>query len=237
MTTPTIPSSTAPTRSNSPTSSSMTRPPRPALYKPILKHRSISQLLTSDFPPTSPVFSTEESDEDRNDEEEDQDTTTTTSSTSTTTNGPPPRPPLFHTKSDTHITRWGPNRAFRKESPPRVDPPGIDKHLQPTQSGSTHVSNSFRKINSSAPASSQHVSASGAIRSSISQDSTSSGSAGASSKERSHGKQKKKHISFNTFVEQCIAIEKPKKNASGYFGAIPEGAWVNTRMGWVDDDG
>jgi hypothetical protein len=25
---------------------------------------------------------------------------------------------------------------------------------------------------------------------------------------------KKKHISFNTFVQQCIAIEKPKKNDS-----------------------
>jgi hypothetical protein len=24
---------------------------------------------------------------------------------------------------------------------------------------------------------------------------------------------KKKHISFNTFVEQCIAIEKPKKSS------------------------
>jgi hypothetical protein len=37
---------------------------------------------------------------------------------------------------------------------------------------------------------------------------------------------KKKHISFNTFVEQCIAIDKPKKNASGYFGAIPEVPWM-----------
>jgi len=51
---------------------------------------------------------------------------------------------------------------------------------------------------------------------------------------------KKKHISFNTFVEQYIAIEKPKKNASGFFGPgnhNDDGLWIEGRSAYVDDDG
>lgn len=123
----------------------------------------------------------------------------------------PKRPALLHTKSDTHITRWGSNRVFRKDSPPRIDPPGIEQEPH-------------SKLAASVPFS-QKLSAGGPVRASLSQDSNSSGKS-ASSSEHSRGRRKKKHISFNTFVEQYIAIDKPKKNASGYFGAIPEAVWI-----------
>lgn len=173
--------------------------------KPILKHRSISELLTSDFPPTSPVFSPAESDN------EDED-----GGVRLTNAGPAAavlaarlgarRPVLPHTKSDTHITRWGASRAFRPDSPPRIDPPGF----------------------SAAAA----AAAPEGLQPSVSTDSTSSGGGG--------GAPKKKHISFNTFVEQYIAVEKPKKNASGFFGVgnhDEDGVWIAGRAGFVDDDG
>ncbi len=127
----------------------------------------------------------------------------------------PQRPALLHTKSDTHITRWGPSRAFRKDSPPRIDPPGIEQEEQLIRS---------------------RLSAGGPVRASLSQDSNSSGKS-TSSGEHSRSRHKKKHISFNTFVEQCIAIDKPKKNASGYFGAIPEAVWMGDRVIGLDDEG
>jgi hypothetical protein len=144
------------------------------IHKPILKHRSISQLLTSDLP-TSPHFSPPESTSSDNDEPEPSSHSSHTA-----------RPPLTHTKSDTHITRWGPSRAFRKESPPRIDPPSaaysptnLDAFFTPSPAQSTSDNTPTARAVSPNPAG---------------------------------GQQKKRHISFNTFVEQCIAIEKPKKN-------------------------
>jgi hypothetical protein len=104
------------------------------------------------------------------------------------------RPPLMHTKSDTHITRWGPSRAFRKDSPPRIVPSSPQKRgrLIPVHSG-TNLQGYF-----SSPSSSQNRDGKARV------PSPSSG--------------KKKHISFNTFVQQCIAIEKPKKPSSAYHG-------------------
>ncbi|KAF7770461.1 hypothetical protein Agabi119p4_6435 [Agaricus bisporus var. burnettii] len=145
--------------------------------KPILKHRSISELLTSDLP-HSPIFSPPESEDESNRFPPLFATSEEKSSTSHTTHSPK-RPGLVHTKSDTHVTRWGPSRFLRKESPPRVQPSLPKSDL--CQSTST-------------------IRASGAVRSSVSQDSHSSGS--------SEPATKKKHISFNTFVEQCIAIDK-----------------------------
>ena len=162
-------------------------------YKPILKHRSISELLTSELP-TSPIFTPAESDEDNSNfnhdfppqlpeevpEELDQ-----------------PRPSLTHTKSDTHIMRWGASRAFRKESPPRIDPPaGMHGVASPIEGG--YSSSNLRGS---------------AISSNPSSDSCSAMAPPVPSSQT--GLPKKKHISFNTFVEQCIAIEKPK-SSSGY---------------------
>jgi Fungal protein of unknown function (DUF1752) len=182
-------------------------------HKPILKHRSISQLLTSDLP-TSPIFTPTESEED--DEHVRQPSPPGESPNHA-------RPSLTHTKSDTHIARWGPSRAFRKDSPPRIDPPagtsGVassgeggysSPNLQPLSANSIPSSDSCSVINPS-----NHVAQS-----------------------------KKKHISFNTFVEQCIAIEKPKKSSvdgdndddsSDHSGIILDP--YESRNTWGYDDG
>lgn len=91
----------------------------------------------------------------------------------------------MHTKSDTHITVRG--RPFRKTSPPRII--AEDGSLHDTPSAST--SQAATGSDSSGTTSSD-------------QDLSGHSSSGA------EGPAKKKHISFNTFVEQCIAIEKPK---------------------------
>ncbi|KIM44464.1 hypothetical protein M413DRAFT_17554 [Hebeloma cylindrosporum] len=185
---------------------------RPLPYKPILKHRSISDFLTSDLPPTSPIFSPVDSEEEQK----------ATDIVSTRRK----RPAITHTKSDTHITRWAHNRAFRKDSPPRINPPGFDSK---TSTATGYFPPSTSLLSAYAPS---------GIRSSISQDSNSSTSASGGADKLPV--QKKKHISFNIFVEQCIAIEKPKKNASGFFGPgnhDDDGLWIEGRSAYVDDDG
>jgi len=154
-------------------------------HKPILKHRSISQLLTSDLP-TSPIFTPTES-------EDDEDNSFPLPLQLPEEPGGPDiqeRPSLTHTKSDTHITRWGPSRAFRKDSPPRIDPPA-----GPGVANTGEGGYSSTNLHSLSPSSIPSFDSIPAI-SSTSQV----------------GQPKKRHISFNTFVEQCIAIEKPKKS-------------------------
>lgn len=163
------PSPALPRRQNSIDGS---RPATPsAVKKPILKRRSISQLLSL---PASPFFTGDGSeDEDADDAAHHGD------------GSGPIRPPLMHTKSDTHIS-WR-SRPFRKESPPRIiapDLPEQSEHLT-TPSATTTSSDSTD--------SSQDLTTAASI----------TGADGAV-------QGKKKHISFNTFVEQFIAIEKPK---------------------------
>ncbi|TFK39764.1 hypothetical protein BDQ12DRAFT_664992 [Crucibulum laeve] len=190
-------------RVHTPTSASSNRPSH-APSKPILKYRSISELLLnrdSGDLPTSPVFSPAESEEEDEGVEDTLDAITFGNLSR--------RPSLLHTKSDTHITRWGPSRAFRKDSPPRIDPPG---HTPYDHTNSTNIDAFFEQ---------QPVSAAGS-------DSTASGSS---------GERKKKHISFNTFVEQCIAIEKPKKsgiNIPGFGGS--SAMWATGSDEDEDDD-
>ncbi|PSR78270.1 hypothetical protein PHLCEN_2v7466 [Hermanssonia centrifuga] len=157
-------------RIDNPDSASGSRAATPSGKKPILKHRSITELLSL---PTSPFFHLDSDEEDiedpahlSDDPEHHQ------------------RPPLMHTKSDTHIS-WR-SRPFRKDSPPRI----IASDLPP--SGTDHLTTSTASSESSNSTGSD-------------QDLNAQSSAGA---EGPGGK--KKHISFNTFVEQCIAIEKPK---------------------------
>jgi hypothetical protein len=190
----------------------------PPPCKPILKHRSISELLISNLNPTSPVFSPVES-EDEDDAH---------NSASPIPSSPPflsfatreknsKRPVLIHTKSDTHITRWG-SRAFRKNSPPRIGPPGFD----------ASEAQNHRQTYENTP----HL---GPISESASQDSNSSGGVGRSSSNGAE-RTKKKHISFNTYVQQYIAIEKPKKSTSGFFGTSQERNWfAGNTTGPVDD--
>ena len=96
------------------------------------------------------------------------------------------RPPLLHTKSDTHIS-WR-SRPFRKNSPPRIIAP---EHPQ----GDSYF-----------PSTSGTISSDASNTTGSSQDLSTASTSGA----EGSGSGKKKHISFNTFVEQCIAIEKPK---------------------------
>lgn len=155
-------------------SSTGSRAATPSGKKPILKRRSISQLLSL---PASPFFLQDGSDEEDGD------------NGSHCDDELEQRPPLMHTKSDTHIS-WR-SRPFRKESPPRI----IAPQLPPAQSDTSGVATSSNTSNSTG--SSQDLS-------------VASGSGAESS-----GQSKKKHISFNTFVEQYIAIEKPKRKYSG----------------------
>ncbi|KAF8075135.1 hypothetical protein FPV67DRAFT_616629 [Lyophyllum atratum] len=151
--------------------------------KPILKHRSISQLLTSDLP-TSPVFSPAESED-----EAEYPSLPLPLQLPEEPGGADKRsrPALTHTKSDTYITRWGPSRTFRKDSPPRIDPPA-HQHPGAVAYSPTNLEGYFSNSN---------------------QSSDSAAASAAPSQTNGQG-QKKRHISFNTFVEQCIAIEKPK---------------------------
>uniref|UniRef100_A0A0W0EW76 Nitrogen regulatory protein areA GATA-like domain-containing protein n=1 Tax=Moniliophthora roreri TaxID=221103 RepID=A0A0W0EW76_MONRR len=165
--------------------------------KSILKYRSISELLTSDLP-TSPVFSPSESDGEHEG----------------ISASKPRRPSLVHTKSDTHITRWGPDRTFRKDSPPRIEPPGAAG----STSSNTLANSRPSRTNSSTNLTGYFSSHLGSQHPPTSQSSSSnSNSASASPRgtaselaPNSVAPQKKKHITFNTFVEQCIAIDKPK---------------------------
>ncbi|RPD59565.1 hypothetical protein L227DRAFT_611800 [Lentinus tigrinus ALCF2SS1-6] len=145
--------------------------PSPAPTKPILKRRSISQLLSL---PESPFFHQGDSDDEDDDSPEGDDTRS------------PARPRLVHTKSDTHISMRG--RPFRKNSPPRIiAEEAATSHDAPTHPGLQTATSSEA---SGSTGSDQDIS--------------------GSSSHGPDGPAKKKHISFNTFVEQCIAIEKPK---------------------------
>ncbi|KAH8103954.1 hypothetical protein BXZ70DRAFT_674671 [Cristinia sonorae] len=149
--------------------------------KPILKRRSISQLLSL---PASPFFDHDDSEED---EDEEDDTA-------------PARPLLMHTKSDTHIS-WR-SRPYRKDSPPRITAADLHQEPQTESHSETTDSLGLRSMTSSSDAS------------------NSTGSDQDLSAESSTGAEvggKKKHISFNTFVEQCIAIEKPKSKRKKSF--------------------
>lgn len=177
--------------------------------KPILKHRSICEFLTSDLPAGSPLLSSLANDGDRNVEEandemwvqdKDQDDTELLELTSDRD-----RPPLLHTKSDTHITRW-PSRAFRRDSPPRIIAEEQSAGAVTTPSSTTSAS-SYLSGQTSSTMTQTYSQTSGSD-----QDPATAGA--------SNGFGRKKHITFNTFVEQCIAIDKPDGNRDGPGSAI-----------------
>lgn len=152
-------------------------PPRPALAqniptgcytKPILKHRSIVEILSL---PTAPHSDADQSPETPASNEPQQQPPSAV---------PPPtnRPFLTHTKSDTHILRARtPRDALRKDSPPRV----LSKE-------------------------------SAEFALSVDESTSTGTSTGSEQDLMGHNPQssKRKHITFNTFVQQCIAIENPK---------------------------
>ncbi|KAJ4474997.1 hypothetical protein J3R30DRAFT_634174 [Lentinula aciculospora] len=176
-------------------------------HKSILKYRSISEMLTGDLP--SPLFSPAESDN-----ESDENDTLSREGSDADASNRLTRPSLSHTKSDTHITRWGPNRAFRKDSPPRIEPTGVT-HATPAHTSNVslpphHV---YSATNLSGYFASHIQGPNQQLPGELS-SSSSSPRAGSSEVTPSGGLHsnghKKKHITFNTFVEQCIAIDQPK---------------------------
>ncbi len=151
-------------------------------------------MLTSELP-TSPVFSPTESETEAKTSEAQNVSLPNGQSTLSKSLGSK-RPALVHTKSDTHIARWGPDRALYEDSPPRVDPLGSSSGCIATSQTKTSVHGYFFH----------------SALSSYSQDSNSStgtSTTGLINRRSCHTGHKKKHISFNTFVEQCISIEKP----------------------------
>lgn len=169
-------------RQNSLDSAGHSRAATPSGKKPILKRRSISQLLSL---PQSPFFNQDLEDTDDEDDHHSGDEQEAS------------RPPLMHTKSDTHIS-WR-SRPFRKTSPPRI----IAPDHSPTDSYFPNTSGTTSSDTSNTTGSSQDLSTA-----------STSGAEGSG-----HGK--KKHISFNTFVEQYIAIEKPKRRKGQHFYTDP----------------
>jgi len=159
---------------------------QPSQSRSILKHRSISDLLTGARPNLNHTDDEVENDPDP-DEDEDEDERI---------HLPPSRPPLPHTKSDTNVLRWSHNRnrPFRKDSPPRI----IASTRQPRSSEVSHTV--------VAPPLDERSGSSDSARetTSSSQDLSVYPAGG-----------KKKHISFNTFVEQRIAIDSPPKTRRG----------------------
>ena len=178
-----------PTRSNSPWP-----------IKPILKHRSISELLSISFPNTPNSEPLELPHDGYFSDHSGGPPNTVARISSHELNGrSPKRPRLMHTRSDTNILRRNP---FRGDSPPLP--------LIPEGSAGPK-STSLAVPSSSSP---------------CSQDS--------SGAESSNTKPEKRHISFNTFVEQCIAIEKPKNY--DYSGDEEEDEDAMDEEGYREDD-
>ncbi|KAF8494258.1 hypothetical protein JB92DRAFT_2835005 [Gautieria morchelliformis] len=162
-----------PSRSNSPWA-----------LKPILKHRSISELLSISYS-SGPGDSMDLGD-DPESAPPNGNLGTSRSRGPRDVNGADEarkRPKLTHTKSDTNIHRRNP---FRGDSPPLP--------LAPNATAPAPLSPDMR------PPSSQ--------------------SRESSSADTNNGQ--KRHISFNTFVEQCIAIETPETSRDEYFSIDEE---------------
>ncbi|PCH36292.1 hypothetical protein WOLCODRAFT_126993 [Wolfiporia cocos MD-104 SS10] len=185
--------------------------------KPILKRRSISQLLLL---PSSPWFEQADTDEEDNatlEAEGDEDGSK--------------RPSLLHTKSDTHISWRG--RPHRKDSPPRIIAEGAPE--EPSGSRTRDPSVAMSTLTS--------ATSSGASNATGSDPELSGSSSVGSGATHESGGLKKKHISFNTFVEQCIAIEKPatKRHPTGAHRGAPvfnydDGYDEDSEVGYDEDE-
>lgn len=168
------------------------QPTQETKHKSILKTRSISELLMNDFPASvaSPRFGMSPG---GSDGEDDPDETSKLQ-----------RPSLSYTKSDTHVATLASSGkqtlaalGLRKDSPPRIGPPGGSVTPSPTPSSLKQSSRDSSELT-------RHSSPPG----SLSPDSTSR----VNPLPELGQKKKQKHIAFNTFVQQCIAIEQPKKS-------------------------
>ncbi|KIY70547.1 hypothetical protein CYLTODRAFT_451584 [Cylindrobasidium torrendii FP15055 ss-10] len=172
-------------------------------HKPILKHRNLSEFLTSDLPNSpawgSPAGSESEGDMDEEDEYGEGDENAEI----------PDRPSLSYSKSDTHvIPQVRRTKPIRKHSPPGAEVPTVTA-LKPSHAYSgTDLKGYFNShLNHVAAAAADPNSSSSSTPSPPGTDSTPTHS-------HSHARKRSKHITFNTYVEQCIAIDKPTSKPS-----------------------
>ncbi|KZV68013.1 hypothetical protein PENSPDRAFT_31255 [Peniophora sp. CONT] len=147
--------------------------------KPILKHRTIGELLTSALPTSHDDYTANFDDgfiEDASD-----------------------RPLITQTRSDSNVIKWHreQNNPMRKQSPPRIV---AETSQEPSSTPSPQLEH---------PPGLQH--------------SNSSDSANGSSTDLA-ARANKRHITFNTFVEQCIAIDSPPNNQKKK--PSPDGRWA-----------
>lgn len=146
--------------------------------KPILKHRTLSELLSLPRP-SSPNLEASDLMDDENLEYDQEGNI---------------RPPLPHTKSDTNIIRRPSNR--------RISPPRVVVGMGALSSGPQTDSPTTLQVNS--------------LQKSPSRGSESSSSPrGGSDIDSNSGSRDRRHIHFNTFVEQCISIDKPGNTSDG----------------------
>lgn len=219
------------------------------ITKPILKHRTISEMLTTALP-ASPLFNVPDEEEPAEDHdgyneaslEEDQQQSGSGLSNVSNKNVAI-RPSLLHTKSDTTVLKRRGAAAssgieahvHKKPSPPRMvaqSGEGTSEHgdsassalrpgLKPSRtSSSTNLAALAGQSYSSGRSSVglyPHQKGRGSGARSGSSDTNGSSSSrsgdvavtpGNRSSDR-EGAPSKRHISFNTYVEQCIAIDKP----------------------------
>ncbi|KAL0576230.1 protein phosphatase regulator [Marasmius crinis-equi] len=172
-------------------------------HKSILKYRTISELLTSDLP-HSPLLSPHESDGEAEG-----------LLLCITCGGL--RPPSYKVIVSRFLLIS--NNIIDEtiaNSPPRIEPPGAAGASSTTDSNTvanTRQQTTPTRISSSTNLTNyftSHQSSQQAHASSSSNSNSASASPRGTSSELSNPPAKKKHITFNTFVEQCIAIDKPK---------------------------
>ncbi|KAI5118004.1 hypothetical protein M0805_008103 [Coniferiporia weirii] len=228
--------------------------------KPILKHRSIAEMLSSALPAT-PLWNDDndiatEDDGDGDDLSVGSDSGKLPHERRATFSGKSGRPPMFHTKSDTHLLpRFGRGKGS-KVSPPRVAPAAADREPEGFLSASqrTGASNNladlaFGTTAPSAQSQSQGPTSSywGAVSSATMpppMESAESSASEAASSGWSDGDAgslspamvqvpQKKHISFNAIVEQCIAIDGGSTPLSP---STRQGPWVRYDDGYAEDN-
>lgn len=218
--------------------------------KPILKHRSIAEMLSSTLPPT-PTWSDDGSialalgDVDE-EEEEEESSGKPLGERRSTFGGKSGRPPMFHTKSDTHLLpRFGHKKT--KISPPRptltVSQREPDTILSAGQR--IHASNNLAEMAWNATAPTAPVYGLGWPHNSQVhlpqgvENSESSGSEPGSGRSDVDGSASpnstqlppKKHISFNAIVEQCISIDNASAPMSP--SVLEEETWSGYDDGYV----
>ncbi|WWC98229.1 hypothetical protein V866_005120 [Kwoniella sp. B9012] len=135
-------------------------PNPPVTTKPILKHRTLSEMLTGPRP-SSPILEATSRDEINSDSDLD-------------------RPMLLQSKSDTNVMRARTQPVTREKSPPRDF--NLDVGTATALANNQDANNKGATINSPGSTTDGQNTAGG-----------------------------KKHISFNTFVEQVIALDEPRE--------------------------